>query len=62
MAARRQIVLDRKTEKLLDEIENDPAFQRMIAKSDADISAGRGVPHEEVVRAFRARNKKSTDR
>jgi len=42
----------------LDEIENDPAFQEMIKKSDADIKAGRVIPHEEVVRGIRARHKR----
>jgi predicted transcriptional regulator len=37
----------------LDKIEADPAFQAMMAKSDADIRAGRVVPHSEVLRALR---------
>ncbi len=43
----------------LDEIEADPAFQRMMAESAADIRAGRIYTHEEVMRAGRrARRKK----
>jgi predicted transcriptional regulator len=81
---RRQFVLDKRTNKLLEElasyragnrsmvvreaiqyyadmedeidkIEADPEFQKMIAQSDADIRAGRGIPHSEVVKAFRVR-------
>ena len=81
---RRQFVLDKRTNKLLEElasyragnrsmvvreaiqyyadmedqldkIEADPDFQKMIAQSDADIRAGRGIPHSEVVKAFRAK-------
>jgi|SRR5580700_7320053 predicted transcriptional regulator len=81
---RRQFVLDKKTNKLLEElasyragnrsmvvreaiqyyadmedeidkIEADPKFQAMMAQSDADIRAGRGIPHSQVVKAFRAK-------
>ncbi len=38
----------------LDKIEADPAFQAMMARSDADIKAGRVTSHEEVVRKSRA--------
>ncbi|HKM80785.1 MAG TPA: hypothetical protein VJY15_07475 [Candidatus Acidoferrum sp.] len=38
----------------LDKIEADPAFQAMMANSDADIKAGRVISHEEVVRKSRA--------
>jgi predicted transcriptional regulator len=84
---RRQFVLDKQTNKLLEElasyragnrsmvvreaiqfyadmeddldkIEADPNFQKMIAQSDADIRAGRGIPHSEVVKAFRTKNAK----
>jgi predicted transcriptional regulator len=41
-------------EDCLDKIEADPAFQKMMAKSDADIKAGRVIPHSEVVRMSRA--------
>ncbi|MGB2678950.1 MAG: hypothetical protein WAN12_17850 [Candidatus Acidiferrum sp.] len=79
---RKQFVLDKRTNKLLEElasqnggnrclivrqairvhadvvdrlekIEADPAFQAMMARSDADIKAGRVTPHEEVVRKSR---------
>jgi predicted transcriptional regulator len=83
---RKQFVLDKRTNKLLDElasyrggnrslvireaiqvfsdmedrleqIEEDPAFQAMMAKSDEDIRMGRVVPHDEVVRMHRALSK-----
>ncbi len=38
----------------LDKIEANPAFQAMMARSDADIKAGRVTSHEEVVRKSRA--------
>ena len=46
----------------LDKIEADPAFQAMMARSDADIKAGRVTPHEEVVRRFRTLSKHKTKR
>jgi len=46
----------------LDKIEADPAFQAMMAKSDADIKAGRVIPHEEVVRMSRAKAAKGKKR
>ena len=84
---RRQFVLDKRTNKLLEElasyragnrsmvvreaiqyyadmendldkIEADPEFQKMIAQSDSDIRAGRGIPHSEVVKALRAKRAK----
>jgi predicted transcriptional regulator len=84
---RRQFVLDKQTNKLLEElasyragnrslvvreaiqyyadlendldkIEADPKFQEMIAQSDADIRAGRIVPHSEVVKMSRAKSGK----
>jgi predicted transcriptional regulator len=87
MAMRKQFVLDKRTDKLLEElasynggnrslivrqaiqvysdmedrldkIEADPAFQAMMAKSEADIKAGRVTPHEEVVRRSRALSKR----
>ena len=86
-AMRKQFVLDKRTNKLLEElasynggnrslivrqaiqvysdmedrldkIEADPAFQAMMAKSDADIRAGRVTPHEEVVRRSRELSKR----
>ncbi len=38
----------------LDKIEADPAFQAMMARSDADIKAARVTSHEEVMRKSRA--------
>ena len=38
----------------LDRIEADPAFRAMMAKSDADIRAGRLTTHKEVVRRSQA--------
>jgi predicted transcriptional regulator len=46
----------------LDKIEADPAFQKMMAKSDADIKAGRVILHSEVVKMSRARSVKSRKR
>jgi predicted transcriptional regulator len=45
----------------LDQIEADPAFQAMMAKSDEDIRLGRVVSHEEVLKLHRtlARAEKS---
>lgn len=83
---RKQFVLDKRTDKLLDElasyrggnrslvireaiqvysdmedhldeIEADPAFQAMMAKSDEDIRQGRVVPHNEVLRMHKALGK-----
>ena len=39
----------------LEKIEADPAFQKMMADSDAAIRAGRVTPHETVVRMARAK-------
>lgn len=60
---RRQHVPDREgwNEKLL-EIEADPAFQRMMVESDADIGAGRVITHVEVVRASQAKSEESKKR
>ncbi len=81
---RRQFVLDKRTNKLLEElaadragnrshvvreaiqlfadmearldkIEADPEFQKMMARSDADIRAGRVVAHGEVKKMVRAK-------
>ena len=46
----------------LDKIEADPAFQAMMARSDADIKAGRVIPHEEVVRRSKAKADKGKKR
>jgi predicted transcriptional regulator len=37
----------------LDQIEQDPEFQRMMERSEDDIRAGRLVSHEEVKRRIR---------
>jgi predicted transcriptional regulator len=46
----------------LDKIEADPAFQKMMAKSDADIKARRVIPHSVVVKMSRAGSPKSRKR
>jgi predicted transcriptional regulator len=46
----------------LEEIETNPAFQAMMAKSAADSKAGRVIPHEEVVRRSRAKTAKGKRR
>jgi predicted transcriptional regulator len=84
---RRQFVLDKHTDKLLEnlaiegggnrsmivraaiqhfadmqdyleKIESDPAFQKMMAQSEADIRAGRVTSHEEVLKRLRKQRKK----
>lgn len=45
-------------EERLDQVEADPAFQKMMAESDKAIREGRVTPHEEVKRMAGARNKK----
>ena len=42
-------------EERLEKIEADPAFQKMMAHSDAAIRAGRVTPHETVVKMARAK-------
>lgn len=42
----------------LDKIEADPAFQKMITRSEADIRAGRVIPHSAVKKMVRAKRKK----
>jgi predicted transcriptional regulator len=58
MVVRTAVQLLADMEERLDKIEADPAFQEMLRKSDADIRAGRVIPHEEVVRMSRAKRKK----
>jgi len=41
----------------LDKIEADPAFQAMMARSDADIKAGRVIAHSEVLRMHRTKGR-----
>ncbi len=59
---REAIQLYADTEDRLDKIEADPAFQKMMPKSDANIKAGRVIPHSEVVKMSRARSAKSRKR
>lgn len=54
LIVRQAIQVYAQVEDRLDKIEADPAFQAMMARSDADIKAGRVTPHEEVVRRSRA--------
>jgi predicted transcriptional regulator len=62
MVVREAIQLYADMEDRLEKIEADPAFQKMMAKSDADIKAGRVIPHSEVVKMSRARSAKSRKR
>jgi predicted transcriptional regulator len=54
LIVRQAIQVYAQVEDRLDKIEAEPAFQAMMARSDADIKAGRVTPHEEVVRRSRA--------
>lgn len=49
-------------EERLDRMETDPAFQGMMARSDADIRAGRVIAHDEVVRRSRTKVRKDRKR
>ena len=62
VSVREAIQLYADMEDRLDKIEADPAFQKMMAKSDADIKAGRVIPHSEVVKMSQARSAKSRKR
>jgi predicted transcriptional regulator len=62
MVVREAIQLYADVEDRLDKVEADPAFQEMMAKSDADIRAGRVIAHSDVVRMSRARSAKSKKR
>jgi len=62
MVVREAIQLYADMEERLDKIEADPAFQKMMAESDADIRAGKVIPHSEVVKQSRARRAKSSKR
>ncbi|MGB2623286.1 MAG: hypothetical protein WA857_22465 [Candidatus Acidiferrum sp.] len=62
MVIREAIQLYADMEDRLDKIEADPAFQKMMADSDADIKAGRVVPHDEVIRMSRAKSSKGKKR
>lgn len=45
-------------EAYLDELERDPAFQKMMASSAADIRAGRLHSHKEAERVVRRRRRR----
>jgi predicted transcriptional regulator len=49
-------------EERLDELEARAGFQQMMAKSDADIEAGRVIPHEEVLKMVRRKKAKKKKR
>lgn len=49
-------------EERLDRIETDAAFQAMMARSEADIQAGRVISHEEVVRRSMTKVRKDKKR
>lgn len=62
MVVREAIQLYADMEDRLDKVEANPAFQAMMAKSDADIKAGRVIPHSEVLKMSRAKSAKSKKR
>jgi predicted transcriptional regulator len=62
MVVREAIQLYADMEDRLDKIEADPAFQKMMDESDADIKAGRVMTHDEVVKLSRAKNARSKKR
>jgi predicted transcriptional regulator len=62
MVVREAIQLYADMEDRLDKVEADPAFQKMMAKADADIRAGRVIPHSEVAKMPRAKSAKSKNR
>jgi hypothetical protein len=62
MVVRKAIQLYAGMEARLDKVESDPAFQEKLAKSEADIRAGRVIPHSEVVKKSRAKSAKSKKR
>jgi predicted transcriptional regulator len=62
MVVREAIQLYADMEDRLDKVEADPAFQEMMAKADADIRAGRVIPHSEVAKMSRAKSAKSKNR
>jgi predicted transcriptional regulator len=62
MVVREAIRLYADMEDRLDKVEADPTFQKMMAKADADILAGRVIPHSEVAKMSRAKSAKSKKR
>lgn len=49
-------------EALAERIESDPGFIKMMERSEADIRAGRVIPHEEVMREMREARRKRRQR
>jgi predicted transcriptional regulator len=62
MVVRHAIQVYSDMEDRLEEIETNPAFQSMMAKSGADIKAGRIISHEEVIRRSRQKSAKGRRR
>jgi len=62
MVVREAIQLYADMEERLDKIEADPAFQKMMNESDADIKAGRVMTHAEARKLSRAKNTRSKKR
>ena len=62
MVIREAIQLYADMEDRLDKIEGDPAFQKMMDESDADIKAGRVMTLAEVMKLSRAKNARSKKR
>jgi len=62
MVIREAIQLYADMEDRLDKIEADPAFQKMMDDSDADIKAGRVMTHAEVMKRSRAKNARGKKR
>jgi predicted transcriptional regulator len=62
MVVREAILYYADMEDQLDKIEADPGFQKMMAKSAAEIRAGKLIPHSEVVKMSRARSAKRKNR
>lgn len=62
MVVRHAIQVYSDMEDRLEEIETNPALQAMMAKSGADIKAGRIISHEEVIRRSRPKSTKGRRR
>lgn len=62
MVIREAIQLYADMEDRLDKIEADPAFQKMMDESDADIKTGRVMTLAEVMKLSRAKNARSKKR
>jgi hypothetical protein len=48
------------SEERMREIEEDPRFQAMMERSEADFRAGLSIPHEEVMARLQARRNSSS--